>query len=248
MGIYAAKIGMQAGQDLKNIANGEATAKDVTSREMSKFKNFLKSTVKWGVASATVGTAGAVAGLQVLDVIDIKSKLPNFAKNAVEKFLNKDSVKKFAEITGDALEGAYTMLAQGAKSHPIAMVAALGISTIGSIVGLKIAYDLGKGNGKADQKYDDTARRREKNIAHNPRIRTHSLSLYTGIPPDCCRADRSRRSCMARRSSFRRTHRYFRPAKQVRRRSPSCPDTQSGAGQHTLFRCRQDRQAARCPI
>ena len=155
-------------QDAKQIANGEATAKDVTSREMSKFKNFLKSSAKWGVASVTVGTAGAVAGLQVLDVIDIKSKLPNFAKNAVEKFLNKDSVKKFAEITGDALEGAYTMLAQGAKSHPIAAAAALGISAIGSIVGLKIAYDHGKGNGKADQKYDDTVKVNQQLKTENP--------------------------------------------------------------------------------
>lgn len=168
MGIYAAKIGMQAGQDLKNIANGEATAKDVTSREMSKFKNFLKSSAKWGIASATVGTAGAVAGLQALDVIDIKSKLPKFAKGAVEKFLNKDSVKKFASTAGDALEGAYTMLAKGAKSHPIAMVAALGISTISSIVGLKIAYDHGKGNGKADQKYDDTVKVNQQLKTENP--------------------------------------------------------------------------------
>lgn len=155
-------------QDTMHIAKGEATAKDVTSREMSKFKNFLKSTAKWGVASATVGTAGAVAGLQVLDVIDIKSKLPNFAKNAVEKFLNKDSVKKFAEITGDALEGAYTMLAQGAKSHPIAAAACLGISAIGTAVGLKIAYDHGKANGKADQKFDDTVQVNKELRTQNP--------------------------------------------------------------------------------
>ena len=154
-------------QDTMHIAKGEATAKDVTSREMSKFKNFLKSTAKWGVASATFGGAGAVLGAQ-MGGADLISKLPKFAQNGITNLLNKDSVKKFAEIAGNAFEGAYTVLAQGAKSHPIAAVAVAGLSVVSSLVGLKIVYDHGKANGKADQKFDDTVQVNKELRTQNP--------------------------------------------------------------------------------
>lgn len=154
-------------QDTMYIAKGEATAKDVTSREMSKFKNFLKSTAKWGVASAAFSGAGAVLGAQ-MGGADLISKLPKFAQNGINNLLNKDSVKKFATAISDAIGFVGGILVKGAKAHPIAAAACLGISAIGTAVGLKIAYDHGKANGKADQKFDDTVQVNKELRTQNP--------------------------------------------------------------------------------
>lgn len=157
----------KSAEAVKNIVNGDATAKDVTSREMSKFKNFLKSSAKWGVASAAFSGAGAVLGAQ-MGGADLISKLPKFAQNGINNLLNKDSVKKFATAISDAIGFVGGILVKGAKAHPIAAAAAAGLSVVSSLVGLKIAYDHGKANGKADQKFDDTVQINKQLRTQNP--------------------------------------------------------------------------------
>lgn len=150
--------------DAKAVANGDATLKDVKSREMSKFKNFLKTSAKWGVASAAIGGASTVAYLQMTDAIDITKKLPKFAQN----LLNKESVKKVTSDLSKIIEMAGSFAVTAAKSHPIAAAAIGGLSAISTVVGLKLAYDHGKANGAADQKFNDTVQVNRQLKKENP--------------------------------------------------------------------------------
>lgn len=150
--------------DFKAIKNGDATAKDYTNREVAKFKNFLKTSAKWGATSAVIGGAGAVASLHMNECIDVTKKLPKFAQN----LLNKDSVKKFAGYLSKGIEIVGSNLVTAAKAHPIAAATIAGLSVVSSLVGLKIAYDHGKANGKADQKFDDTVKVNKQLRTQNP--------------------------------------------------------------------------------
>ena len=157
----------KSAEAVKNIANGDATAKDYANREVTKFKNFLKTSAKWGATSAVFGGAGAALGAH-MDGVDLISKLPKFAQNGINNLLNKDSVKKFANATSTGIELIYGTLVENAKAHPIAATVAAGLSVVSSLVGLKIVYDHGKANGKADQKFDDTVQVNKQLRTQNP--------------------------------------------------------------------------------
>lgn len=157
----------KSAETVKNIASGDATAKDYTNREVTKFKNFLKTSAKWGATSAVFGGAGAALGAH-MGGADLISKLPKFAQNGINNLLNKDSVKKFATVISDGIEFVGGTLVECAKAHPIAAAAVAGLSTVSTLVGLKIAYDHGKANGKADQKFDDTVQINKQLRTQNP--------------------------------------------------------------------------------
>ena len=152
---------------VKNIVNGDATAKDYTNREVTKFRNYLKTCAKQGVASAVACGTGAALGAH-MGGADLISKLPKFAQNGINNLLNKDSVKKFATAISDGIEYVGGTFVECAKDHPIAAAAAAGLTVVFSLVGSKIVYDLGKANGKADQKFDDTVQVNKELRTQNP--------------------------------------------------------------------------------
>lgn len=131
--------------------NDGASVKDIAGEAKDKFVNNAKTAGKIAGVTAATGAVGALAGVEILTEGAVSAKLPNFAKNLIQKAGNSNFIRNFGEMLGVA----YTMVGGIAKAHPLLFAATAAVGTVGSLLIGKAFVDHAKTEGKIEQKYDD---------------------------------------------------------------------------------------------
>jgi len=151
----------------EEYAEGTRTIKDDINAAKSKTKNTLKYIAKDTFVGAAIGTVGYAASKRLI----FDTELPKFAQKAISKIKDVPFVKYLAESVSDLAPAVLNVIGQGAKKHPLVFAGLSVLSAVSTFVGLKHVYDLGKDNGKVDQKYDDIVEIRKSQQESNPLIK-----------------------------------------------------------------------------
>ncbi len=130
--------------------NDGASVKDIAGEAKDKFVNNAKTAGKIAGVTATSGAVGVLAGCELLNG-GVSAKLPNFAKNLIQKAGNSNFIRNFGELLGET----YTMVGGIAKAHPLLFATTAAVGTVGSLLIGKAFVDHAKTEGKIEQKYDD---------------------------------------------------------------------------------------------